>query len=505
MKELGLYDSSLIIITADHGEMLGEHGESTHGYFIYENAIRVPLVVKAPGGGRGKRVAGELAGVIDIVPTVCGLLGISSPAQVQGEDLSRHITGRASGKSRHAGERYYYCESLGPTKHGCNPLLGVVTGRWKYIQTTRPELYDLDEDPGETKDLVKEHPQRAHLLQGQLKAILSEQSYKGASSNALAPDAERMKRLESLGYVARVSAREIPEFDKSKPDPKDLIPLHAQAVKITTLTSRKRFKEARSLCEKALEEYPQSAYFHHRLGNISLALGDVDEAIVHFSKSISLALDNSVPGTIYDAHHLLTKAYFRSKRFEEAIVHLSKALRDAPDEPRLHGDLGYALAKVGRLDEAIKHYKKSLAGEPEEPGVHNNLAYAYSQQAMIKQAIFHWNQALRIKPDWASVLNNLAWLKAARKNEEFHDPAEAVRLAERACKLTEYKKPNFLDTLSVAYAAADRFPEAIKTAEKALALARDPGQKKLADEIQVHLKLFKQGKPFLEPAPSRTE
>ncbi|MDK1032281.1 MAG: tetratricopeptide repeat protein, partial [Planctomycetia bacterium] len=229
--------------------------------------------------------------------------------------------------------------------------------------------------------------------------------------------------------------------------------------------------------------YPEVPYFHKVLGRLAFDSGDMDEAIVHFSKFLSLVTGKEVhrfaksgPGIIYEAHHMLTKAYFRSKRFEEAVEHLRKALPIGTDLHQLHGDLGYALSRLRRFDEAVEHL----------------------------------TEALRIDSEMDGTLNNLAWLKAALKNEGFHDPAEAVRLAERACKLTENKRPNFLDTLSVAYASAGRFPEAIKTAEKALSLARSAadgtsGQKKLADEIQVHLELFKQGKPFLEPAPSRTE
>jgi Flp pilus assembly protein TadD len=280
----------------------------------------------------------------------------------------------------------------------------------------------------------------------------------------LAPDAERIKRLESLGYVARVSAREIPAFDKSKPDPKDLILLHAQAVKITTLTSRKRFKEARSLCEKALEEYPESAYFHHRLGNIALELGDVEEAIVHFSKSISLAADNSGPGAIYDAHHLLTQAYFRSKRYDDAIVHLRKALQIAPKNIHLLSDIALALSKVGRLEEAVKH----------------------------------WREALGVDPAWVISLNNLAWHQTVHKRAKFYDPHEAVNLAQRACEVTEYKKSYLLDTLAVAYAAAGRFAEAVETAEKALKLARSARQDNLAAQLQSRLNLFKRRQAYHE-------
>jgi spermidine synthase len=103
---------------------------------------------------------------------------------------------------------------------------------------------------------------------------------------------------------------------------------------------------------------------------------------------------------------------------------------------------------------------------------------------------------LQLKPDWPEVLNNLAWSKAAYENESFHNPDEAVRLAQRACELTDYKSPPILDTLATAYAAAGNFSEAVKTAEKALKLAQSTKQPQFADEIKKHLELYKRGQPY---------
>jgi len=169
LKRLGLYDSSLIVLTSDHGEMLGEHGERDHTFFIYESALRVPLLFRLPGGGEARRVE-ALAGLVDLVPTICSLLGVEAPGGVQGEDLSALVRGGAGAE----GERHLYSESLTPTEYGGNALLGVRTERWKYIQTTRPELYDLEADPGEERNLVLEEPVRAGRLQGRLRAILRE-------------------------------------------------------------------------------------------------------------------------------------------------------------------------------------------------------------------------------------------------------------------------------------------------------------------------------------------
>jgi len=159
LKALDLYDSTLIIITSDHGEMLGEHNEATHSYFIYESALRVPLIFKLPGVRESRRVD-ELVGLIDVVPTICDLASIEPPTAAQGRSL-RSCFAEPRTSTAH---RDFYCESLYATRYGACPLLGVVQAGWKYIHATRPELYDLAKDPAELVNLVEEQPRQARLL-----------------------------------------------------------------------------------------------------------------------------------------------------------------------------------------------------------------------------------------------------------------------------------------------------------------------------------------------------
>ena len=133
---------------------------------------------------------------------------------------------------------------------------------------------------------------------------------------------------------------------------------------------------------------------------------------------------------------------------------------------------------------------------PGSADIHNELGFLLARQGRLEEAATHLKKSLQIEPDRVEAINNLAWIFATHKDERVREPEEAVRLAGRACQLTQYKSPHMLDTLAVAYAAAGRFSEAAGTAEKAMELARTSGQKQLADVIRGHLLLFEAGKPY---------
>ncbi len=464
LKELGLYDSSLIIITSDHGEMLGEHKELTHGYFIYQSAIKVPLVIRLPGRKEPQRIK-DLVGLVDIVPTICGLLGLEVPPDIQGRDIS----GLLRGKEPSEQDRYIYCESMYPTRYRGNSLLGVITERWKYIQTTRPELYDLRSDPGETNNLIKRQPQQAYVLQRRLKKMLEQTLGKSEDDSRIVLDEQGRRRLESLGYIAGGSVSEEFEFDRSKDDPKDLIDFHLEHGKIAILILEKKFDEVMTICQKLLSERPGLARIYRRMGSVAAEQEDYIAAIGYFEKSLELEPQDPL---VYETYR----------------------------------SLATILAAEDNVVEAMKYYERSLQIKSDQPEVLDNLARLYFRRRKLKQAYSCWTEALRLEIKRPEVLNNLAWLKSAYEKVPFYDPNEAVEMARRACEMTEYKQHQMLDTLSVAYAAAGRFEDAVRAAEQALQLVRsaeplprqDSGQAESGTEIQEHLELFKAGRPYRE-------
>lgn len=452
LKSLNLYDSTLIIITADHGEMLGEHGESTHAYFVYESAVRVPLIVKSPGVVGGRRISNAV-GLVDILPTVLSQLEIALSRPVQGEDLGQLLAGNTESPPR-----YIYTESLTATEYKCNPLLAVVNWPWKYIYTTQEELYHLQDDPDETNNLAQAQSNRARLLQKHVQLILDETLVSDQPDSNLELDQATIDRLRSLGYVGG-GVEETFELDKSKPDAKEYISFHVRYSILNGAKAVKEYEEGWKLCTQLLRERPDLDFLYVKAGNFAI----------------------------------------KTDRMSEAVGHYQRFLQTNPADSPARNNLGTALSRLGKVDDAVGQWQEVVRQEPDYFKAHDNLATTFYKQHKYESAIRHWTHAHRIDPDALEILNNLAWMLATSDSPDLRNAEEAVRLARRACELTNFGQPSYLDTLAVAYAAAGNIPEAIQTARKALEKARQTKQAQMVEKISRRLAEFQQSQPESNP------
>jgi len=300
-----------------------------------------------------------------------------------------------------------------------------------------------------------------------------------------------------------------------------------------SLVSQRRFDEAVSHCRQAVQINPNSARLHKSLGVALAAQGKFEEAISSYRQALQLKpnyaevynylgdalqsqgwLDEAVSAyrqalqfkpNYVEAHNNLSVALQLKGRSNEAITHLRQALEAEPYYAEAYCNLGVVLQSQGKLDEAVSCYRRAVQLKPGFAEAHYNLARVLANENKINEAVTHLKETLRRRPDWLGPMNNLAWFLATHKDSEFYDPQEAIRLAQRACKLTEYNQPNLLDTLAAAYAAAGRFPEAVATAERALALARPSQQKEMIEQIQSHVDLYKSSRPYIEKLSDRSK
>ena len=214
LDERGLREKTLVVVAGDHGESLGEHGETDHGIFLYESVVRVPLMIRMPGVP-SRRVS-EVVRITDIMPTVLDLAGIAAPP-VDGVSLATLMSGRRQGLDLEA-----YSESLYPHRFGWSALYALRDSRYKFIDAPKPELYDLARDPFEERNIVDERPTVAAAMKRRLAAIASTVPV-DATGDSGGPSPETRARLAALGYVAGPKMR--PATGGSWPDPKDCLPL----------------------------------------------------------------------------------------------------------------------------------------------------------------------------------------------------------------------------------------------------------------------------------------
>ncbi len=464
LKYLDLYDSTLLIITSDHGESLGQHSEKTHGFFIYNSTLHVPLIIKIPKGPKGKRID-DFVGLVDIVPTVCSSLGIPVGQHIQGIDLNALLLDESDSIE----ERFLYCESLVSTKFGLNPFLGLLSNRWKYIHTSNPELYDLEKDFHEKNDLYAQHTQQGRIMQDKLDSILK--TYDRSQSdpgNKMVLDEESKKRLESLGYVSDSTVDDTIRFDENSSDPKKFIEVYNFIVKFLSLAATEKYVEAKKVCNDMLAEWPGMIQVYYYLGLLAVDQKNNQAVIANFSKYLEdIKID-------YGDFNMTYKP-----KYQCAIA---------------HRNLGDVFQQEGQNEQAIEHYKKALSYDNYIESAHSNLGVAYIQLGKHDLAINHLNKALDLDPDFTDALNNLAWLLASAEDKKIKNADKAVKLAQRACELSGYDNYEFLDTLSIAYAAAGRFNEAVSTMDKAIDLAGSQGQEELVKRLSEKQLLYKTGR-----------
>jgi arylsulfatase A-like enzyme/tetratricopeptide (TPR) repeat protein len=424
LENLGLSESTLVVVTGDHGEMLEEHGEATHGYFIYENALRVPLILRGQGLGPG--VVEQRIGLIDVAPTIASLMGLEFPAPVGGEDLSGWLRGGAPASPR----RPHYAESVTPNRYyGLSSLFGIVVDRWKYIETERPELYDLETDPEESRNVIDAHPQVAAGMGSALEEMLAKAT--APSGNEAELDEEALRRLASLGYLSGTARSAKSDTEGPRGDPKDWIGFYRRHQALEKLVAEGRYPEAREIAAGLVQEKTDFTAGYLQLGAIALETGALDEALGRFSKAVELEPENKA------AHFHLAEALARLDRNEEAIEHFRKVIAIDPGFSDASGRLARILAGEGDTQSALETLRSAVASAPEDLDARVRLGVLLASTGSLAEGERELRSALDFDPDHGeahlqlgSVLAKLEKLDEAvvhlrRAVETSTSPAEA--------------------------------------------------------------------------------
>lgn len=420
LRQAGLYDGTLIAVMADHGEGLGQHGEETHGIFLYDETIHVPLLVKMPlGRSAGRRVESRTS-LVDITPTVLEIAGIPVPAAVQGKSLVQAIERTASpgnlknsqseargGSNAAVPEQPVYSETDYPHRaFGWRALRSVRTGKYLFIAAPNRELYDEAADPEAAHNLATASPAISDTLSAQV-AELHRRFANPVLALPTETDAQQAEQLNALGYVSSGSSTAAESKKEEGADPKDRIEIAnlmhdalmevedgryevavpqlervlAQEPQMTVAQMQlgiafarmKKPDQALPLLRSAVQRQPDSGMAHYELGLALFDTGDLQSAAPEFSFAVAHAPRWA------DAHFSLAAVDARIDRVPEALAELTTALELNPDHYRANLLRGRILSLQGHTAEALPDLEKAARVEPNSVEAHLFLAEAYSQ------------------------------------------------------------------------------------------------------------------------------
>ena len=343
-------DHMLTVLTSDHGESLGEHGENTHGYFVYESTLHVPLLVHAPGRIEPRRIPTPVS-LADIAPTILELAGLPGMRDIDGVSLVPCMAGTAPPV------RPLYFESLlSSLVHGWAPLRGIRRGDLKYIAAPRPELYDLGRDPREENDLWGRHSSEATAMVEHLGTI------EDRRFETRELDQDTLRKLEALGYAAVPATPSRPGTDAL--DPKDGLVVWMGLQAAQKLYLQGRCAEALAAIEEFAPPCRNSADYHLRRGLYASGSGNLELAVTSYRRCLALDPRNQA-GRLN-----LGAAYARLERLKEALDEFETLLEINPDNMQAHLKAADLCMRFLHDDaRAIAHMKRFLELAPDHPKV----------------------------------------------------------------------------------------------------------------------------------------
>jgi arylsulfatase A-like enzyme/Tfp pilus assembly protein PilF len=419
---------TLMIVVADHGESLGDHGERSHGVFAYDATLRVPWIAWA-GARFGGQTWDGVSRLIDVAPTVLDLIGLPSPSAFEGRSLVAAIAARET-----AGPPAYFEAMDANLTRNWAPLTGVISGHEKLIDLPIPELYDLDSDPHETTNLVATAGERARTLQALLRAATTEFTDRGSASERTTLSADARQRLQALGYTAASAAPGHRVYTDAD-DPKTLIaPAVALNRALADFMGGSR-EQAGAAVRAIIQEHPgfTTAYgvlasMQHDSGDLAGAIGTLESVVRRgiADQSVMVVLGGylqeagALPQAAAlleavvashpdyaDAYNSLGVVYSRLGRHDRAQAAFRRVLEMDATSATAYENLGVDAASSGNLAAAQENLARALDLDPKLAVAHNALAAVLLRQGRRQEALEHWRRAIEINPRAYDALYNL--------------------------------------------------------------------------------------------------
>jgi choline-sulfatase len=455
LRERGLYDGAVIALMADHGEALGDHGEDTHGLFLYDETIHVPLVIKLPNAdsaanrSASRRIENRVE-LVDVLPTILQAVGIAVPVEVQGQSLLALMTPKPA-PAGNAGstcgltaasetappetappetvpDRPAYAETDYPQRsYGWSSLRSLRTGKYLYIKAPRQELYDQSTDPKAEHNLSSSSTAVTSTLAGQLDAFRQKTSSTHEAPQ-VAVDPTAQEKLAALGYVATNHTISRPGTTDSGEDPKDKIEIANLNHRAFLLIEDHHYQEAVPLLQQLIAKDPDVSPAYAQLGQCFIFLKQYPEAIPVLRKAVQMRPDMTIP------HFQLAAALVETKDFDGAAGELEIVVARLPQFEEAHRMLEVAYAETGRMPEAIKECERVLEVEPDHYGTNLLLGRLLTITGDPTAALPKLKKAVALEPKAAEPHTFMAeaYTKLGRKTDAARERATAKRLGGNA-------------------------------------------------------------------------
>jgi tetratricopeptide (TPR) repeat protein len=414
-------------VTSDHGECLGDHGENTHGLFVYDAALRVPLLLRFPAQIPAGTRSDHLVAGVDLAPTLLDLLGQPPMTEIEGVSFAAAARGETLPPRQPA-----YSEAELPLRaYGWAPLHALHSGDRKFIDAPQRELYDVTADPGETRNLVAGAQEEVDEWVRRLATLEAGWPAEQPEAEHVL-DAEARARLDALGYVSSGGAT--PPERADRPDPKRLVQLHNLLLDAQTLVAHGALPQAQELLGKALESdpanpttlemsgtlfcstgqcelgvellasaariAPHSYQTQRNLGNALHLAGRYPEAAEAYRAAVALHPNSA------DDRYALGNVLFAMREVDDAIASYDEAARLGLDAPSFHAALGVARAAAGDAEGARVALRSAVDADPTLADAWNQLGILSEKAGRLEEARESYGRALQVRPEHADALFN---------------------------------------------------------------------------------------------------
>ncbi len=461
LKKRGRFEDTLIVITGDHGESMGEHGESTHSIFVYEGTQWIPLMIKLPKGAHGGRRVAGLVRHIDILPTVLDVSELKKlPADFIASLPGTSLVSRMSGAETSPVAESYAEAYLPLDQFGWAPLFAWRDDQHKFIEAPTSELYDLKADAKELKNLAAEGSADVEAFRRKLAELQRGlKPAEGIGDTKEAMDEETKAKLKALGYVSDSE----PSAGEQGKDPKEMVHLYELREEAHRYMENADYERAIPILQRVLQEDPTNPSTSSELGSVYAELQRWDDAAAQYQKAQKLASNRA------DSHRGLAKVYFKGmKKYKEAAGEIDAAFSLAPHDPSLFALKGDFLHEQGKMEEAAEAYKKAVDGGDQNASLFAGYSSALTNLGRLEEARDMAVEALRIDNE-----NHIAHYNLGVILERFGEPQDAIKSYREAIRVDPNANLLAYENLGNLLANFNQEAEAIRVMEAALRIDPD--------------------------------